>query len=97
MSFSIDYFNDVEGKIAYFEASRGCPYSCAYCMSGGDGLRCFTLERTFAELEKFKGSAISSKLSYSKLASGPPKTIIVCGFRFLISLLNSTTQFMLKI
>ncbi len=56
--YSIDYFNDVEGKIAYFEASRGCPYSCAYCMSGGDGLRCFTLERTFAELEKFKGKNI---------------------------------------
>ena len=27
-------------------------------MSGGDGLRCFTLERTFAELEKFKGKNI---------------------------------------
>ena len=56
--YSIDYFKDVEGKIAYFEASRGCPYSCAYCMSGGDGLRCFTLDRTFAELEKFKGKNI---------------------------------------
>lgn len=56
--YSDDYFHDVEGKIAYFEASRGCPYSCAYCMSGNDGLRCFSLERTFVELEKFKGKNI---------------------------------------
>ncbi len=56
--YSEDYFCDVAGKIAYFEASRGCPYSCAYCMSGNDGLRCFDLDRVFSELDKFKGKDI---------------------------------------
>lgn len=58
LPYSEDYFKDTDGKIAYFEASRGCPYSCAYCMSGEDGLRCFDLQRTFEELEKFKGKNI---------------------------------------
>lgn len=56
--YSKDYFDDVQNKIAYFESSRGCPYSCAYCMSGEDGLRCFDINRTIAELEKFKGANI---------------------------------------
>lgn len=28
------YFSALRGRIAYFESSRGCPYSCAYCLSG---------------------------------------------------------------
>lgn len=56
--YSDDYFRDTEGKIAYFESSRGCPYNCAYCMSGDCGLKCFSLARTFEELEKFKGKNI---------------------------------------
>lgn len=56
--YSDDYFRDTEGKIAYFEASRGCPFNCAYCMSGNCGLRCFDLQKTMHELEKFKGKNI---------------------------------------
>lgn len=56
--YSDDYFRDVDGKIAYFEGSRGCPFSCAYCMSGGAKLRYFGLEKVFSELEKFKGKNI---------------------------------------
>lgn len=56
--YSDDYFRDVEGKIAYFEASRGCPFSCAYCMSGGEKLSLLPLNRVFFELSKFKGKNI---------------------------------------
>lgn len=56
--YSVDYFKDVNGKIAYFEASRGCPYSCAYCMSGNSCLRCFELERVKKELLLFEGKQI---------------------------------------
>ncbi|MGI6161249.1 MAG: DUF4080 domain-containing protein [Christensenellales bacterium] len=31
------YAAAVEGRIAYFETSRGCPYSCAFCLSGRCG------------------------------------------------------------
>ncbi len=56
--YTEEYFEHVKGKIAYFEASRGCPYSCAYCISGEMGLRCFALEHVFEELNKFKGRDI---------------------------------------
>ncbi len=28
------YFAQLQGKISYFESSRGCPYHCAFCLSG---------------------------------------------------------------
>lgn len=31
------YAEAVQGRIAYFETSRGCPYTCAFCLSGSCG------------------------------------------------------------
>ncbi len=45
------YFTQLQGKISYFESSRGCPYSCAFCLSGrGEAVRYFPLERVQEEL-----------------------------------------------
>ena len=41
-------------KIVYYESSRGCPFSCSYCMSSIDKtVRYFSLERTKTDLKKF--------------------------------------------
>ncbi len=32
-----EYFESLKGRIAYLETSRGCPYSCAFCLSGRCG------------------------------------------------------------
>ncbi len=29
-----EYFAGLDGRIAYLETSRGCPFSCAFCLSG---------------------------------------------------------------
>ena len=43
-----------KNKIYYYESSRGCPYSCAYCMSSLDKrVRFKPLEQVFAELQIF--------------------------------------------
>ncbi len=34
---SDEYLKALDGRIAYIEASRGCPYSCAFCLSGRCG------------------------------------------------------------
>jgi radical SAM superfamily enzyme YgiQ (UPF0313 family) len=40
-------------KIAYVEASRGCPFSCSYCLSAAlTGVRYFSRERVIGELIK---------------------------------------------
>ncbi len=44
--YSADYIKALGGRIAYLETSRGCPYSCAFCLSGGeDCLRLTDLQR----------------------------------------------------
>lgn len=32
-----EYFSSLSGRIAYIESSRGCPFSCAFCLSGRCG------------------------------------------------------------
>lgn len=45
------YFAALNGRIAYLETSRGCPYSCAFCLSGRcGGVRYYDLERVKKEL-----------------------------------------------
>ena len=40
-----EFFDALKGRIAYLETSRGCPYSCAFCLSGRCGtVRFFDLE-----------------------------------------------------
>ncbi len=40
------YFSTLKGRIAYLETSRGCPFACAFCLSGRcSGVRFFSPER----------------------------------------------------
>ncbi len=44
--YNEQYLKKLNGRIAYIEASRGCPYRCAFCLSGRcGGVRYFDLER----------------------------------------------------
>ncbi len=44
------WFGALGGRIAYLETSRGCPFSCAFCLSGQDAVRFFPLERAKQQL-----------------------------------------------
>lgn len=49
--YSDEYFKALNGRIAYLETSRGCPYSCAFCLSGRCGnARFFNIERAKNEI-----------------------------------------------
>ena len=60
--FTADYFAALGGRIAYIETSRGCPYRCAYCLSGSSvygfeqGVRFFSLERVKEQIAKLADS-----------------------------------------
>lgn len=44
------------GNILYYESSRGCPYSCAYCLSSATrGVRMKTTAQVLADMEAFEG------------------------------------------
>lgn len=45
---------DPENRIVYYETGRGCPFSCAYCLSAVErGVRWYPLERVLGEVEWF--------------------------------------------
>lgn len=47
----------LENRIAYIEASRGCPFRCGYCISSiTRGVRYFPMERVFTALDVLAGS-----------------------------------------
>ncbi len=43
--YTEQYFSALKGRIVYIETSRGCPYRCAYCLSGRlGGVRFFDMD-----------------------------------------------------
>lgn len=55
-----EYLQSLHGRIAYLETSRGCPFSCAFCLSG----RCGTVR--FFDLERAKKHMLLLALSGAK-------------------------------
>lgn len=54
---SAGYAEAVRGRISYFETSRGCPYSCAFCLSGRCGKpRYFELDTVLQDLLRLANS-----------------------------------------
>lgn len=52
-----EYFENLNGRICYIETSRGCPYRCAYCLSGRcSPLRFFDLEQVKRDIIKLSNS-----------------------------------------
>ncbi len=49
--YCAEYLQTLGGRIAYLETSRGCPFSCAFCLSGRcGGVRYYPLERAQEEI-----------------------------------------------
>lgn len=52
--FPYEENEDIDNKIVYYEASRGCPFKCSYCLSSVmNGVRLLNIERVKKELTYF--------------------------------------------
>jgi len=49
--YSDNYFSALDGRIAYIETARGCPFQCAYCLSAGEKVRFFPLDAVKSQLD----------------------------------------------
>jgi len=46
--------DELKDRIVYYESSRGCPFSCQYCLSSATkGVRFYSLERVYKDLQFF--------------------------------------------
>jgi len=50
--FTPEYLAALKNKIAYIETSRGCPFSCAFCLSGDSKVEFLPLEDAKSQIAK---------------------------------------------
>ncbi len=58
--YNEEFFDNLKGRISYIETSRGCPYRCAFCLSG----RCSPLR--FFDIEQVKNDILILAVSGTK-------------------------------
>lgn len=58
--YTEEFYDNLSGRISYIETSRGCPYRCAFCLSG----RCSTLR--FFDLKRVKSDILNLSVSGTK-------------------------------
>lgn len=66
--YSEEFFENLGGRISYIETGRGCPYRCAFCLSG----RCSSLR--FFDMEKVKADIIRLANSGTKIVKFVDRT-----------------------
>ncbi len=50
--YTAEYFQRLNNRITYIETSRGCPYSCSYCLSGRmGGVRFFDMQTVKSNID----------------------------------------------
>lgn len=72
--YSEEYFDNLNGKITYIETSRGCPYRCAFCLSGNTSpLRFFDLDLVKADILKVANSGTQTVKFIDRTFNANPK------------------------
>ncbi|NLP31187.1 MAG: DUF4080 domain-containing protein [Clostridiales bacterium] len=84
-------------KIIYYESTRGCPFSCSYCLSAADrGVRALPLDRVKQDLSYFiyknvkQVKFVDRTFNYNKV-----RALEI--FKYLINLDNGVTNFHFEI
>ena len=86
-----------KNKIYYYESSRGCPYSCAYCMSSLDKrVRFKPLELVFQELQIFLDKNIPLVKFVDRTYNLQPDRYIAI-WRYILEHHNKLTMFHFEI
>jgi len=93
-----DYsMDELENKIIYYEASRGCPYNCQYCLSSAEqGVRFLSYERVFSDLKFFLDRNVR-QVKFVDRTFNCNKNFALSIWKFLIQNDNGVTNFHFEI
>jgi radical SAM superfamily enzyme YgiQ (UPF0313 family) len=84
-------------RIIYYEASRGCPYSCQYCLSSADrGVRFFPIERVKKDLLTFIQAEVKQVKFVDRTFNCAPKYALEV-FKWIIKHNRGKTNFHFEI
>ncbi|PHS29004.1 MAG: B12-binding domain-containing radical SAM protein [Alkaliphilus sp.] len=84
-------------RIIYYEASRGCPFNCQYCLSSTDvGVRYLPLERIKKELLIFINAGVR-QVKFIDRTFNADKNIALEIMKFLVNNNNNLTNFHFEI
>ena len=72
--YTDEFFNNLNGRISYIETSRGCPYRCAFCLSGRySPLRYFDIEQVKNDIIKLANSGTKTLKFVDRTFNANPK------------------------
>ncbi len=83
----------LNNRTLYYEASRGCPYKCAYCLSGSEyGIRFKSVEKIKSELQIFIDEKVR-QVKFTDRTFNCNKKVCKEIWQFLIDTYNGVTNF----
>ena len=72
--FTDEFFKNLKGRLSYIETSRGCPYRCAFCLSGRcSPLRYFDMEQVKRDIIKLANSGTQTVKFVDRTFNANPK------------------------
>lgn len=91
------YSLDPDHKIFYYESSRGCPFSCAYCMSSLDTkVRFVPLSKVYEDLQKFLDAKVALVKFVDRTYNLQPERYIGI-WKYIVDHHNGKTMFHFEI
>lgn len=86
----------LKNRIVYYESSRGCPFSCHFCISGKEPIRLRPLELVKADLEKLAQSGAQTIKFVDRTFNSNPKRAVEL-LEFLLSIYKENLHFHIEI
>lgn len=72
--YTDEFFANLNGRISYIETSRGCPYRCAFCLSGRcSPLRYFNIEQVKNDIIRLANSGTQTLKFVDRTFNANPK------------------------
>lgn len=97
LPFPYPEITDPENRIYYYESSRGCPFSCAYCMSSLDRhVRFMPLERVYEDIQRFLDARVKLVKFVDRTYNLQPERYIAI-WKYICAHHNGITMFHFEI